>query len=264
MVDTREFRELIWEKGKELYRDMPWRDEPSFYHVLVSEIMLQQTQVSRVLIKFAEFMTAFPTIEYLAAASLADVLRAWQGLGYNRRAKYLHQAAKQIVITGQPQTLDGLMKLPGIGRNTAAAIMNYVYEVPTAYVETNIRTVFFHHFFAEQQDVSDKDIFSIVSSMMDREHPREFFWALMDYGAALKAQGQGKLTISKHYKKQPPLAGSVREIRGQMIRALSASDLTISELRHRTTTDERFQKALDGLLHDKLVEKSGVMIHLTT
>ncbi len=258
-----EFRELVWQKGRALYRDMPWRDDPSFYHVLVSEIMLQQTQVPRVLVKFAEFMERFPTIEILAEASLADVLRVWQGLGYNRRAKFLHETAKQIAANGQPERLEELVKLPGIGRNTAAAIMNYVYEIPTAFVETNIRTVYFHHFFADRQDVSDKELLAIVAATMDAEHPREFFWALMDYGAELKSQGQGRLTASKHYKKQSPLAGSVREVRGQIVRQLSKQACTLSQLKENIAADERFEKALDGLVKDGLVKCSGNIIHLT-
>ncbi|OYX38695.1 hypothetical protein B7Z00_01635 [Candidatus Saccharibacteria bacterium 32-50-10] len=138
-MDRQEFQDTVWATARELYRAMPWRDDPSLYHVLVSEIMLQQTQVPRVMTKYAEFMRAFPALDSLASASLADVLGVWQGLGYNRRAKYLHLAAKQIVERGEPRTLEELVALPGVGTNTAAAIMNYVYRVPTAYIETNIR-----------------------------------------------------------------------------------------------------------------------------
>lgn len=242
---------------------MPWRDEPTFYYVLVSEIMLQQTQVPRVLVKFQEFITAFPTIDDLASASLAEVLVVWSGLGYNRRAKFLHEAAKQVAAHGQSKTAEALTALPGIGKNTAGAIMNYVYEVPTAFIETNIRTVYFHHFFANEQDIADKKLFEIVEQTMDREHPREWFWALMDYGAQLKSQGQGRLSTSKHHKKQSPLAGSLREMRGRIIRHLTQADASLDELKFAVRADERFDQALQGLLADGLVDNSADKIHLT-
>jgi A/G-specific adenine glycosylase len=248
-----EFSETVWDHYHAHGRTMPWREDTSFYAVLVSEIMLQQTQVPRVLPKFAEFMAAFPTIQSLAAASLADVLRAWQGLGYNRRAKYLHEAAKIALQAGIPDTMQGLVALPGVGYNTAAAIMNYVYEIPTAYVETNIRTVYFHHFFAGRADVSDAEVLALVDETMDREHPREWFWALMDYGAQLKSEGLGRLDTSKHYKKQSPLAGSVREVRGQIIRALTSRELSEAALREKVVADARFGRALAGLIADGLV-----------
>lgn len=263
MDETQKFRELVWQKSRELYRDMPWRDDPSFYHVLLSELMLQQTQVSRVRVKFDEFMYAFPTIAALAQASLADVLRVWQGLGYNRRAKFLHEAAKYVVLHGQPTTLEELIKLPGVGRNTAGALMNYVYEIATPFIETNIRTVYLNHFFTGEKSVSDRELYEFVEDTMDHEHPREWFWALMDYGAWLKGQGAGALTLSLHYRKQSPLKGSVREVRGQIIAQLTTHDCTVDELAHQVGADERFAPALEGLLRDGLVERGGEQIHLT-
>lgn len=253
-MDTEEFRELVWNEARARYRDMPWRDEPSFYHVLVSEVMLQQTQVSRALIKFAEFMKAFPSIEDLAAASLADVLRVWTGLGYNRRAKFLWQAAQQVATDGQPKTAKDLERLSGVGKNTAGAIMNYVYEVATPFIETNIRTVYIHHFFADSFDVSDKDLSALVESTMDTEQPRQWFWALMDYGSHLKNTQGGRLNQSKHYKKQSPLKGSVREVRGKIIRELTEHPLSEAELRSAVNADERFEVALTGLISDGLVQ----------
>lgn len=262
-MDQHAFQDTVWATTRELYRAMPWRDEPSLYHVLVSEIMLQQTQVSRVMTKYAEFMQTFPTLAALANASLADVLGAWQGLGYNRRAKYLHLAAKQIVERGEPRTLEELIALPGIGANTAAAIMNYVYEVPVAYVETNIRTVYFHHFFPNHQQVSDKEVLQLVQDTMDTEHPREWFWALMDYGASLKSQGLGRLNASKHYKQQSPLKGSVREVRGQIIRLLTAGPMAANVLMHECGDDARYPRAVAGLKSDGLITEANGMIRLT-
>ena len=263
MTKTSEFQELIWAKSRELYRDMPWRDEPTFYRVLVSELMLQQTQVPRVLVKFAEFMQTFPTIETLARARLADVLRVWTGLGYNRRAKFLHEAAKIVAANGAPATIDELVKLPGVGRNTAAAIMNYVYETPTAYVETNIRTIYFHYFFADRADISDAELLGLVEQTMDCDHPREWFWGLMDYGAYLKQTAGGCLDKSRHYKKQPPLRGSVREVRGQIVRALSQGSSTEYDLRQKLHADKRFDAALSGLKKDGLVSQTNDQLHLT-
>lgn len=262
-MSSEDFTQTVWDYYRTNSREMPWRTEPTLYHVLVSELMLQQTQVPRVLVKFGEFMHAFPTIQRLAQASLADVLRAWQGLGYNRRAKYLYECAKRIADEGEPATYEQLVALPGIGPNTAAAIMNYVYEQPTAYVETNIRTVYFHHFFGDSSGITDKELLQLVEDTIDREHPREWFWALMDYGSHLKSLGYGKLDMSRHYRKQSPLEGSVRQVRGQIIKALSGDDMTRAQLEKSVVYDERFAPALDGLIRDGLVVDAGDVLHLT-
>lgn len=262
-MDIAVFRQLVWDQSRELYRDMLWRDEPSFYHVLVSEIMLQQTQVVRVRVKFDEFMLMFPTIETLASASLADVLRVWQGLGYNRRAKFLHTAARYVVENGVPQTMEALVALPGVGNNTAGAIMNYVYEIPTPFVETNIRTVYLHHFFQDETSVSDQQIRDVVEATLDHEHPREWFWALMDYGAHLKETTGGRLDQSKQHKKQAPLKGSVREVRGRIIRALTEGPMSKALLMQEVVADERYERALNGLMRDGLVACTDDQLHLT-
>lgn len=262
-MDTAAFQEEVWASARELYRPMLWREDPSFYHVLVSELMLQQTQVDRVRVKFVEFMTRFSSIEALAAAPLAEVLVTWQGLGYNRRAKFLHDAAKHVVAHGVPTTLDSLITLPGVGKNTAGAIMNYVYEVPTPFVETNIRTVYFHHFFADAQGVSDAEVLAAVAETLDRESPRQWFYALMDYGSFLKRNGAGRLDTSKHYRKQSPLRGSVREVRGEIIRRLAMSELPLAELESVFDGDVRFEKALAGLKRDGLVKVTDGIIELT-
>lgn len=258
-----EFSETVWEYYHAHGRTMPWREDTSFYAVLVSEIMLQQTQVPRVLPKFAEFMAAFPTIQSLAAASLADVLRAWQGLGYNRRAKYLHEAAKVALQAGIPDTMQGLVALPGVGYNTAAAIMNYTYNVPTPFVETNIRTVYFHHFFRDDTDVTDKQVLEAVRRTMPEDNPREWFWALMDYGAMLKSEGAAGLTMSRHYKKQSRFDGSVRQVRGRIIAALTKEDIAAARLQAEVQGAELYGKALDGLVRDGLIVKTAGHYHLT-
>ena len=257
-----DFRETIWRHGRDLYRDMPWRQNTNPYYVLVSELMLQQTQVERVIPKFAEFIEKFPTAKELAAAPLADVLTVWSGLGYNRRAKFLHEAVKAIGDTF-PSTKEDLLKLPGVGGNTAGAILAYSFNQPVTFIETNIRTVYFHHFFDDQKQVSDKELQKIVEATVDKEHPREWYWALMDYGSYLKKQGVDRLDKSKHYKKQAPLKGSVREVRGLMLKALKTGDMTENELQGQLPQDERFHKALDGLLKDGLITRSGRRLHFT-
>lgn len=265
-MDVQEFQETVWGKGRELYRDMPWRRDTRPYYVLVSELMLQQTQVDRVAPKFLAFITAFPDLQSLSRASLADVLKLWQGLGYNRRAKFLHDCARKIEseYAGQfPDTLEGLKALPGVGSNTAGAILAYSFNQPAIFVETNIRTVVFQHFFVEGEVVDDKEVVQIVASTIDTEHPREWYWAMMDYGSWLKRQGRGRLQASKQYKKQSVLKGSVREVRGQIVKALADKDCTEKDLRRILDADARFAPALTGLVKDGLVAKTDNYLHLT-
>lgn len=262
-MDYDEFARLLNQQGEELYRDMPWRQDTRPYYVLVSELMLQQTQVDRVIPKFNTFIAAFPNEQTLAAASLADVLKLWQGLGYNRRAKFLHDAAKKVAQLGDfPDDEAGLVALPGVGKNTAGAMLAYAYNKPATFIETNVRAVYIHHFFNDQDVVDDKDIRKVLEQTIDHKHPREFYWSLMDYGSWLKKQGirPGR---SKHYKKQSALKGSVREVRGQMVAFLTTQDASEQQLSTALGADERFAGALAGLLRDGLVAKTGNTLHLT-
>lgn len=261
-MNNNDFQELVWQKGHELYREMPWRQDTRPYYILVSELMLQQTQVERVIPKFQEFITAFPDERVLAGSDLASVLRLWQGLGYNRRAKFLHEAARAVVVDF-PDSFEELIKLPGVGKNTAGAILAYSFNQPSIFIETNIRTVYIHHFFADDFDVNDKQIIEKLGQTIDHEHPREFYWALMDYGSYLKRNGVRNIVQSMHYKKQTPLKGSIREVRGRILAELSSGDLPISLLEKALDADERFQKALDGLLGDGLISKTNDIFHLT-
>lgn len=265
-VDNKEFQELIWQKGRELYRPMPWRDDTRGYYILVSELMLQQTQVDRVIPKFRDFVTTFPDEITLSNATLANVLSLWNGLGYNRRAKFLHDAAKMIVaeFDGEfPRTREELLKLPGVGVNTAGAILTYTFNQPAIFIETNVRTVYFEHFFKNGDVVSDKQLIEHVEATIDKNNPREFYWALMDYGSWLKKHGAGRLMQSKHYKKQTPLQGSIREVRGQIIRLLTEKDIALFDMELRFQGDERFEFALDGLLKDELIQNTKGKLHLT-
>lgn len=262
-----DFQETVWEYFRTHQRSMPWREDPSAYDVLVSELMLQQTQVPRVIPKFQEFMTRFPDVQTLAAAPLADVLIVWSGLGYNRRAKFLHDAAKVTVSDYDsviPHTAHELVKLPGIGPNTAGAILAYAYDQPAIFIETNIRSVLFHHFFANDNDkVSDKELRELAEQVLDHENAREWYWALMDYGTYLKKTTGGRLEQSKHYKKQSPLKGSPREMRGRILKALTTGAIVESELRKRVQADERYKAALEDLVREGLVIQEEDVIRLT-
>lgn len=264
-MDPSEFRELLYEKGRELYRSMPWREDTRPYYVLVSELMLQQTQVERVVPKFENFIAAFPDEAALARAGLADVLTLWQGLGYNRRARFLHEAAREVVQRGAfPADEKDLLSLPGVGKNTAGAIRAYAFNQPALFIETNVRTVYFYHFFTDGELVDDKQILPLLEATLDCRQPREFYWALMDYGTQLKRAGVGKITQSKHYKKQSALKGSVREVRGQIIKQLALKDMPLKALQEAVEYDNRFEPALAGLVKDQLVTiTSNQMIHLT-
>lgn len=262
-----DFQEIVWEYFRVHQRTLLWREDPSAYNVLVSEIMLQQTQVPRVTSKFVEFMARFPDVHSLAQAPLADVLTVWSGLGYNRRAKFLHEAAKKIIdeYDGNiPATQDELVMLPGIGSNTAGAILAYAYDQPVTYVETNIRTVLFHHFYADENvKVSDKELRELTEQVLDKENPREWYWALMDYGAHLKKTSGGRLEQSKHYKKQPLLKGSLREMRGRILKSLTAGSLDEKSLRAAVQADERYTAAIEKLASEGLIVRTRDGISLT-
>lgn len=261
-----EFQELIQEKGCELYRDMPWRHDTSPYSILVSELMLQQTQVPRVVPKYQAFMARFPTLQALAQAPLSDVIRMWQGLGYNRRAKYLHMAAQQVVADYSGDMLaeyEKIKQLPGIGPGTAGAIMAYAFNEPVAFIETNVRTVYFHHFFPLQEKVSDRELMPLIEATLDKEHPREFYWALMDYGSWLKQNSiSSRNSQSRHYKKQSVFKGSLREVRGKIIALLAEGDAPRVLVEQKVAADERFLPALEGLIKDGLITQSGDTLHL--
>lgn len=264
-MNTVDFQELINQKGDELYRDMPWRQDTRPYYILVSELMLQQTQVDRVIPKFEAFISVFPDERALAHSSLGDVLRMWQGLGYNRRAKFLHSAAQLIdsIYDGKmPDDYSHLLSLPGVGRNTAGAISVYAFNKPAIFIETNVRTVYIHHFFERLDIVPDADIIPIIEQTIDAYDPRRFYWALMDYGTWLKRSGVRNVGQSKQYKKQSALEGSIRQVRGQIIKALTGGELSIADLERAVIVDERYDKALSGLVKEGLVEYSNGQVYL--
>lgn len=261
-----DFQETIWDYYRAHKRAMPWRDDPTPYNVLVSEIMLQQTQVPRVLPKFAEFMARFPDIKALANAPLADVVTHWSGLGYNRRAKFLHEAAKAVVQNHGgvlPGSYDALVALPGIGPNTAGAILAYAFEQPVVFVETNIRTVIISHFFADSDErITDAQIKEIMQQTIPHDAPREWYWALMDYGTHLKSTVGGQLQRVHGYKKQSKFQGSRRQVRGQVLKILLDGSQTTAQLNARIT-DDRLAGVLADLHKEGLVARTDAIWHLT-
>lgn len=246
---------------------MPWREDVQPYYILVSEIMLQQTQVSRVVPKFTAFIARFPDIASLAAAPLSDVLVLWSGLGYNRRAKFLHQAARHImtVYDGKfPRDITGLLALPGVGKNTAGAILVYAYNQPAYFIETNIRTVYLHHFFADTEKVDDTQLHELLLQTVPQHSPREFYWALMDYGTYLKASGVRNITKSRQYRKQSPLEGSNRQMRGKLVAYLVARDGVAEEVLYdHFMHDPRLSSVIDQLIQEGLIARQGMSLHLT-
>lgn len=260
-----EFREEVWDYYHDHARSMPWRDDPSPYHVLVSELMLQQTQVGRVLPKYGEFMARFPSIRALSEAPLADVLDAWSGLGYNRRAKFLHAAAQKVMqdFNGElPRTLEELVSLPGVGKNTAGAILCYAFNQSVPFIETNVRSVFIHHFFNDRSGVDDKEILPLVEQACDPEHPREWYWALMDYGTYLKQTLGNNISQSKHYVRQSTFEGSRRQIRGRVLKKLTQESVALHEMLEQVQ-DERTESVLADLLREGFIEEYEGRLRLT-
>jgi A/G-specific adenine glycosylase len=261
---TKGFQNTVWEYYRQFGRhDLPWRlpeAEQGFdpYKILVSEIMLQQTQVLRVLPKFLSFITQFPDFKTLAVAPLGEVLRAWSGLGYNRRAKFLWQAAGHVCREYNgllPDTSEALVRLPGIGVNTAGAVLAYAFNKPVVFVETNIRTVCIYHFFSNQEAVHDRDIADVLARTLPN-NPREWYWALMDYGTFLK-QTVGNLSQSSaHYTKQSTFMGSKRQIRGSVLQLLGTGAKTEREL-VAAVQDERLPGVLKDLLHEGMISQQA-------
>lgn len=266
-----EFYRYLWNYYHASGRhDLPWRQaEPSKsldpYHILVSEIMLQQTQVTRVIPKYKDFLTKFPTVQILAQAELGEVLRTWQGLGYNRRAKFLWQAAQEIIKVHRgviPDTVDVLMQLPGIGKNTAGAIVVYAYNKPEIFVETNIRTVYIYHFLKNMETIDDKDIHLLIADTIDSQNPRVFYWALMDYGSYLKQTAGNFNAKSKTYIKQSAFHGSRRQIRGAVVRLLGTKGMHTYDDLHQAIHDNRLDSVLEELAAEGLITKTATSYRL--
>ncbi|MDQ5912005.1 MAG: A/G-specific adenine glycosylase [Patescibacteria group bacterium] len=296
-IDTKQLRKFereIWNYYEGNKRDLPWRRTTNPYYILISEVMLQQTQVSRVILKYEEFIKKFGTIESLARASKAEVLTLWQGLGYNRRALFLKRACETLFTeslklsksTSKPKfptTREELLKLPGIGQSTAGALLAFAFNTPVPFIETNIRAVFLYFFFKESSSVSDIHIYELLQETLNHkkqiENPREWYYALYDYGTMLKAKlGREKTALhkqSKHYNKQSTFKGSNREIRGAILRLFTKHSkineqkicaLLDAELPHRTPTDisKQVTSSLTSLEKEGFIQKTDAKTSKTS
>ncbi|OHA67256.1 MAG: hypothetical protein A3C82_00105 [Candidatus Wildermuthbacteria bacterium RIFCSPHIGHO2_02_FULL_47_12] len=254
-----EFQKYILSWYKTHRRNLPWRNTRDPYKILISEVMLQQTQVARVLPKYKEFLQKFPTLEKLAQASDKTLLKVWQGLGYWRRAKYLKETAHMLVkakamnlqtsprrpastvsakggVAGREHRLanfagnlnsrsfkiplpSDLEILPGIGPYTARALACFAFGSTEAFLDTNIRRVYLHFFFPKRKDVPDTKIFPIAQKAVWNKNAKEWHYALFDYGATVLKDKKINKR-SRHYAKQSKFEGSFRSFRTKVMRFL--------------------------------------------
>ncbi|MBR1830096.1 MAG: adenine glycosylase [Atopobiaceae bacterium] len=243
------FRSRVLERGVELYRDLPWRRSRDPYEVWISEVMLQQTQVSRVDGRWQRWLERFPNVRSLASADAASVLDEWQGMGYNRRVLSLWHAAQQVVSMGGelPSDVEGLVALPGIGPATAAGIRAFALDLPGVYLETNVRTVFLHELFPEAQKVPDRELVPLVDvccppdASNPADDPRTWYFALLDYGAWLKKMVPNPSRRSSTHVRQSRFEGSHRQRRAMLVRALLAhgEGAKATELARMLSDEER-------------------------
>ncbi|MDB5254317.1 MAG: endonuclease family protein [Parcubacteria group bacterium] len=248
-------RDFYAENGR---RHLPWRKTRNPYNILVSEVMLQQTQADRVIPKYVAFMKKFPTVKALASSENKDLLKEWQGLGYNRRALNLKRAAESILTNHKgrfPKTHEDLVELPGVGPATAGDIMAFAYNKPAIVIETNIRTVFIHHYFLGKEKVSDKQIIELVEATLPENEIQDWYYALMDYGTYLKKTLGNNIHRSAHYKKQSPFKGSNRELRSQILKLILEKPRTKAEL--LKLFDSSVEKNLIALEKEGLIRKKG-------
>ncbi len=265
---VRSFRRTVRNFYLKHGRKLPWRETKNPYKIVVSEFMLQQTQVPRVLEKYQAFIRVFPDVESLKRAPLRSVLGLWQGLGYNRRAQALKKTAERIVddFKGSvPSEIESLMELPGIGHATACSIRAFAYNKPVVFIETNIRTVFIHHFFKKSEEVHDRDLLPLIARTLDRRNPRTWYYALMDYGVFLKKEYGNLNTKSAHYKRQERFKGSNREVRGAILRAL-VKEGRIREkdlCRHVQFKKEKVLYNMEQLANEGLVVRDGDLFFIS-
>lgn len=260
-------------------RSMPWRDRPPgrsmtdeawAYRIVVSEIMLQQTQVSRVMHAYGPFIERFPDWRSLARASTAEILAEWSGLGYNRRALCLKRIAETVTRNGAragrlPRTYDGLRALPGIGPNTAGSILAFAFGIPHPFIETNIRAVFLHVFFPHtRRTIADAELMPIIETALlddrtNRLNPRDWYYALMDYGAYLKSAESGlpnPSRRSKHHVRQSPFKGSTRELRSHILKMVMHRPASLHDIEMRFAPahpPERIHKSLADLVREGFI-----------
>jgi A/G-specific adenine glycosylase len=264
----REFQEFVLDWHEKCGRHMlPWRQTRDPYNVLVSELMLQQTQVTRVIPKYVTFIKKYPTVTKLADASLGDVLRLWQGLGYNRRAKFLLECAKEIKTKHKgtfPTTYAELLKLPGVGPYTASAICAFAYNQTVALLETNVRQVYIHHFFKTKAEVTDAEILEKVHRTLPAGQSRLWYAAVMDYGTHLKSMYGNNTQVIRGHTKQTQFKGSTREVRGAILRVLAKQPCSTAQLRAALLLYDitKIKPQLDTLTAEQLVIKKKGLYQL--
>jgi A/G-specific adenine glycosylase len=261
------FRRHIYRFFHDQGRQLPWRATADPYHLLVSEIMLQQTQVERVVLKYDPFIAAFPDVLALARASLSEIMARWQGLGYNRRALALQRIARRLVAEFQgrlPPAVETLRTFPGIGPATAGALAAFAFNQPVVFIETNIRRVFLHFFFAGKSGVRDREILPLVDRTLDRERPRPWYYALMDYGAMLQRAAPNPNRRSAHYQRQAPFADSDRQIRGLILKAVLATpNLSVEELVQALGKGPaRTARLIHTLMKEGFLEQAGTCLRI--
>lgn len=265
-MDLQLFRNTVFEFYLKNRRPLLWRETHNPYAILVSEVMLQQTQAERVTPKYEMFIAKFPTWEALAAATTPDLLAVWQGLGYNRRALSLRSAAQKVVTEygGElPADYEKILALPGVGPYTAGAVLAFSFQKGVPIIETNIRRVFIHHFFADQTDVTDKEILPLVEKTLDNENAREWYYALMDYGSWLAKQTPNPNRRSAHYSKQSRFEGSDRQVRGHILRVLLGGKKRIQDIYDEKYMEKkRLEKIVEGLIREGFITFDGTVISL--
>lgn len=258
--DIDRFQEQVWNFYHAHGRSFAWRHERNPYRIVVSELMLQQTQTHRVIAKYEQFIDAFCSFETLAQASLQEILGVWQGLGYNRRALYLHKIAQAVISEHGgilPHNLKALQALPGIGAATAASICAFAFNMPTVFIETNIRAVFIHTFFSQESSVHDKQIMPLIEQTLAHQRPRDWYYALMDYGVMLKRSTKNPSRKSAHHTRQSKFEGSDRQIRGEVIRLLiEHNTISHDQLYKLDNNQERIAHIVDQMCKDGLVVRN--------
>lgn len=275
------FKERVWEQGRALYRDLPWRNTDDPYAILVSEVMLQQTQVNRVRGRWEEWLETFPTVTSLASAPLPPVLELWQGMGYNRRAVNLKRCAETIVASYGglvPQNGDDLLALPGVGPATASGVRAFAFRLPGVYIETNVRTVFIHELFPGADKVSDRELIPLVTACCPDEGAppardvRAWYYALLDYGVHLKREHGNPSRRSTGYARQSTFEGSHRQKRAFALRRVLEDPCTTAEIAadlneqeraaRRSELDERqVAEILEELRLEGFIEQEGSWWH---
>ena len=248
-----EFQKKVFSFYKKYGRELPWRKTTDPYKILLSELMLQQTQVNRVILYYEKWISRWPTIHALASASLAEVLQAWMGLGYNTRAINLHKAARKIVAEFNNDVLEAMKQykeIPGVGRYTSQAVQIFSTNANLVTVDTNIRRIFIKEFNLPEK-VSDKALWELAERCLPRGKSRDWHNALMDYGALFLT---AKKTGIKPKTQQSQFEGSDRQIRARILRCLLKEKMSLSELEKTVRIEQiRLRQILDKMMNEKII-----------